>query len=227
MLNDGHGVLAGTLTGHQRDTPNNQGRWFHVKLSVAAGGQTFECAVDVDSKQSNTGVMWKTPMLRPAEWSTITGFTPGFQLLRAGGAPGPGAPDGKALDYLRDTRFQGSPGCLFVTIPSPIIAWLNSLLRRTIPPWESGNNTQAATALEGLLSIGQRIWVFGEPFKTGAGLHNIHQNQGDPVNSRWAAENGIWQDGATIVELSGGRLAAFLNKFSTQSDRTDQDGHPV
>jgi Uncharacterized conserved protein (DUF2278) len=43
----------------------------------------------------------------------------------------------------------------------------------------------------------------------------------------WATENGIWQDGATIDELSDGRLAAFLNKFSTQSDRTDQDGHPA
>lgn len=227
MLEDGYGVLAGTLTAHQRDTPNNQGRWFHVKLSVAAGGSTFECAVDVDSKQSNVGVMWKTAILRPNEWAAITGLSPGFHLLRVGGAPGPGVPDGKALDYMRDARFQNSPGCVFVMMPSPFIAWLNNLFRRTIPPWQSGNNAQAATALEGLLAVGQRIWVFGEPFTSGLGLHNIHQNQGDPLNSPWAAENGIWQDGATIVELSDGRLAAFLNKFSTQSDRTDQDGHPA
>jgi Uncharacterized conserved protein (DUF2278) len=48
---------------------------------------------------------------------------------------------------------------------------------------------------------------------------------GDNQTRGWVTENGIWQDGATIVELSDGRLAAFLNKFSTQSDRTDQGGH--
>lgn len=227
MLNDGYGVLAGTLTHHERDKPNNQGRWFHVKLTVTADGKSYQCAIDVDSKQSNTGVQWKTVILHPFEWTNITGLASGFHLLRAGGVPGPGVPDGKALDYLRDARFQPSPGCVFVVMPSPLLEYLNNLLKRIVPAWESGNNEQAAAALEALLSIGQKVWVFGEPFKTGFGVHNIHQNQGDPIASQWAAENGIWQDGATLVELPGGGMAAFLNKFSTQSESTDQNGHPA
>jgi hypothetical protein len=227
MLNDGYGVLAGTLAGFERDKPDNQGRWFHVKLSVSAAGHSYQCAVDVDSKQSNIGVQWKTVVLRPSEWTAITGLGSGFHLLRAGNVPGPGAPDGKVLDYLRDGRFRANPGCVFVMRPSPFVEWLNSLVRRVVPPWEAGNNVQAAEALEALLSVGQRIWVFGEPYTNGFGVHNIHQNQGDPINSQWAQENGVWQDGATVVEVPSGGLVAFLNKFSSQSDQTDQDGHPV
>ena len=33
---DSYGVLVGTLTGHHRDTPDDQGRWFHVNLDVDA-----------------------------------------------------------------------------------------------------------------------------------------------------------------------------------------------
>jgi uncharacterized protein YukJ len=58
-------------------------------------------------------------------------------------------------------------------------------------------------------------------------LAHIHQNQGDPLGSRWSAENGIWQDGATVVERDDGSYAAFCNKFRTQSDRTDDDGRPL
>lgn len=228
MLNDGYGVLAGTLSAHERDQPNSQGRWFHVKLTVSADAQNYLCAIDVDSKQSNVGVMWKTVVLRPFEWTAITTMSTGFHTLRAGNASGPGAPDGKVIDYIRDTRLRASPGCLFVRQPTPLIEWINNtFFRRVVPPWKAGNNSQAATELESLLSIGQRVWVFGEPFNTGFGVHNIHQNQGDPITSQWAAENGIWQDGGTIVELTGGGLVAFLNKFSTQSDQTDSDGHPA
>src|SRR5688572_28364118 len=108
MLNDGYGVLAGTLSSHERDQPNNQGRWFHVKLTVAAGGQNYVCAVDVDSKQSNVGVMWKTVVLRPFEWTAITTLSAGFHTLRAGNVAGPCAPDGKVIDYLRDSRLPAS-----------------------------------------------------------------------------------------------------------------------
>ena len=69
--------------------------------------------------------------------------------------------------------------------------------------------------------------MFGEPFTTGRGVHNVHQNQGDPVGSAFAAENAIWQDGATIIESTSGKFTAFLNKFKTQSFKTDDNGRPV
>jgi hypothetical protein len=58
---DNYGVLVGTLIGHHRDTPDDQGRWFHVNLEVMAPDGRYRCAIDVDSKQSATGVQWRSP----------------------------------------------------------------------------------------------------------------------------------------------------------------------
>ena len=81
--------------------------------------------------------------------------------------------------------------------------------------------------LEPLIAQSVRVLVLGEPFHDGTrGVHNIHQNQGDPLDSQWSAENGIWQDGATLVQRQDGSFALFCNKFVTQSVRTDENGKP-
>ena len=58
-------------------------------------------------------------------------------------------------------------------------------------------------------------------------MHNIHQNQGDPINSPWGPANGTWQDGGTIVQTADGNYWAFFNKFSTQAFHTDSNGNPI
>jgi Uncharacterized conserved protein (DUF2278) len=99
------------------------------------------------------------------------------------------------------------------------------------PPWKIGTDTEALTDLEAMLVDAARVIVFGDfyPAKNGLppGLHDIHQNQGDPPNSPFAPLDAIWQDGVTIVVHSDGTASAFLNKFSTQSDKTDEQGHPA
>jgi uncharacterized protein YukJ len=93
-------------------------------------------------------------------------------------------------------------------------------------PWKSGVSKDALADLEPLIDAADRIFVFGEPFDVGLGVHNIHQNQGDPIGSQWSAENGVWQDGATLVQRTDGSVAIFCNKFKTQSDCTDDNGRP-
>jgi uncharacterized protein YukJ len=92
---------------------------------------------------------------------------------------------------------------------------------------EDRRTGQALTDLEAIIDQGVRFYVFGEPFTSDKGVHNIHQNQGDPVNGGHAAENAIWQDGGTIVETAQGEFYAFLNKFKTQSFKTDDLGRPI
>ena len=58
-LDHGYGVLRATLLTQFRDTPDDQGRWYHVNLTASADGAQFRAAVDVDSKQSAVGVQWK------------------------------------------------------------------------------------------------------------------------------------------------------------------------
>jgi uncharacterized protein YukJ len=104
---------------------------------------------------------------------------------------------------------------------------LIQLFEALLNTWQRGDHVQASTALEGILVVGRRVLVWGQPFTQGNGMHNVHQNQGDPAGSQWWTENGIWQDGGTLAEQSDGSWVAFINKFTTQAYRTDDQGHPA
>ena len=93
--------------------------------------------------------------------------------------------------------------------------------------WIAGDSISAVEALEGFVAEGKRYFVFGEPFTTGHGVHNVHQNQGSKIGGGHDAENGIWQDGAVLIQKGNGTLVAYLNKFSNQADRTDNRGRPT
>jgi hypothetical protein len=214
---DSYGVLVGTLTGHRRDTPDDQGRWFHVNLEVHAPGGTYRCAIDVDSKQSATGVQWRVTTVHPAQLPTLTGVPAGYHPLASSATSG-------AIDFVRHPAFRPGAGCVFVRALEPALRWLQGVLRTS--PWQTGSNLQAATALESILVDHAQIAVFGEPFTVGLGMHNVHQNQGDPPNTQWYAENGIWQDGVTLVYRPDGQYSAFMSKFTSQADETDDYGHP-
>ncbi|GII04873.1 DUF2278 family protein [Planobispora takensis] len=216
---DRYGVLVGTLNRHHRDQPDTQGRWFHVNLEVDAPAGSYRCAIDVDSKQSQTGVQWKRLTLDASAPAPAAALAPGYHDLTR--LPGSGA-----LDYQRHPALAGAPGCVFVRRPPAWLGWLLALAG-TGRSWTAGSNLQAAQALESMLVAGRRILVFGEPFTGGLGMHNVHQNQGDPAGSQWWQENGIWQDGGTLCERPDGRFDVFISKFSSQAYRTDAGGHPV
>jgi hypothetical protein len=212
-------MLVGVLHSSHRDRPDDQGRWFHVNLEVDAPAGRHRCAVDVDSKLSAVGVQWQVLSLAGPQLGPVAGSEPGVHDLSR--SPGSGA-----LDYVRHPALAPRPGCLFgVPPPRRIQGVLDRAARAR--SWTSGSHIQAAEALEPILVPGRRVLVFGEPFGTGLGMHNVHQNQGDPAGSQWWDQNGIWQDGATLTERPDGRFDVFLSKFSTQGTATDDDGHPA
>ncbi|GAA3047469.1 DUF2278 family protein [Streptomyces roseofulvus] len=217
-----YGVLVGQLHRHFRDDPDTQGRWFHINLEVDAPAGRFHCAVDVDSHKSNVGVRWKVLTLSALELGPAAGLALGYHDLAF-------APDSGALDYLRHPFLVDHAGVLFRRRPP---AWLTELMDLLgSHPWQIGSYAEATDALEPILVAGRRTLVFGEPFTDDdlgrLGMHNVHQNQGDPAGSQWWDENGIWQDGATVTERPDGRYDVFLSKFSSQADLTDGSGHPV
>src|SRR5262249_48103828 len=65
--------------------------------------------------------------------------------------------------------------------------------------------------------------VFG--FSPGNGVHDIHMNQGN--NARFRADDGVWQDGALLVQYAApAELAAIFLAFQSQSWHTDNlSGH--
>lgn len=94
-------------------------------------------------------------------------------------------------------------------------------------PWVSSNGDNALDVLEPRLHTSARIYVFGQKFSNGLGVHDVHCNQGDPIGSQWAAGNGIWQDGAVMCEMPDGRVLVWQIKFNTQTLITDDQGHPA
>ena len=76
--------------------------------------------------------------------------------------------------------FRPNPGCL-TFVRSPLIEWINRLIRQRGIEWAQGDSAQAADALEPILDDSQRLFLFGEPYSSGLGVHNVHQNQGDPA----------------------------------------------
>jgi len=217
-LANGYGVVIGTKHDYYRDPPDNFGRYYHGNLVVHAPLGNYHCAIDVDPKSMPDGIQWRIVTLRPADVAALKALPDGWHPLAS-------TPSSGAMDYPRSPVLH--PPVMIYTVRydsclSRLLGWI-----RWNPPWNSGTGFQALTDLEGILNQGVRFYVFGEPFDTGLGVHNVHQNQGDPVGGGHDAENAIWQDGATIVETADGRFLAFLNKFKTQSFRTDDLGHPV
>ena len=217
-LSNGYGLVIGQQSNYYRDPPDDYGRYYHGNLFVRAPTGDYHCAIDVDPKFMPDGIQWRIVHIRPADFAAIRALPDGWHSPPSTNSSG-------ALDYIRSR-----------VLHPPILIWnvrYDSCLARFLdfirwnPPWKSGTGIQALTDLETVITRGTRFYVFGEPFNSGLGVHNIHQNQGDPIGGGHDAEDAIWQDGATIVETADGQFLGFLNKFKTQSFRTDDLGHPL
>lgn len=231
-LDHGYGVVVGTYASFRRDDPDEFGHWYHGHLRVNTPAGEYEAALDVDTP-SGVGVSF-----RVVEDLTIGDF-PALATLGDGFHPLARTPASGALDYvrsphLRDFRrmrlpFGWQPFWVWVMptglqrILLPVWRWL-VLLRWY--PWVASNGDNALDRLETVLSGAERIHLFGEPFTSGLGVHNVHLNQGDPPGPH-QAENAIWQDGAVLVRYADDSVVVWQVRFNTQSLHTDDAGHPV
>jgi hypothetical protein len=208
-LYDGYGVLVGTLYKYYCDHAFTGRKYYHCNLKVQAGKKVFRCPVDLDSKHDAHGIEWRVIELDPGNFQF-------FLHLPMGWHPLDSTPDSGALDYYLTPLLQ--PSCDTVSaVPEPGIDSASIKLEcEASAAWKYGTGSTAFRDLEPLLKDSRKLFVFGEPFRTGNGVHNIHQNQGDPPESQWHHENGEWQDGAVMVLRHNHTLAAFLCKFNTQ-----------
>ena len=217
-LTHGYGLVIGTKANYYRDPPDNFGRYYHGNLIVFAPNGNYRCAIDVDPKAMPDGIQWRMVKIRATDFAEIKAMPDGWHFLAPHSTSG-------ALDYIRAQLLHPPVLIWNVRYDSCLSRFLNFI--RWNPPWKSGTGIQALTDLENVIAQGVRFYIFGEPFTNGFGVHNIHQNQGDPIGGGHDAENAIWQDGGTIIETPQGELIGFLNKFKTQSFKTDSLGRPL
>jgi len=209
-LIDGYGVLVGTLYKYYCDRTFSRRKYYHCNLKVKAGKRVFLCPVDLDSKRNAHGIQWQVIDLSPDDFLSLVHLPEGWHSLDS--EPGSGA-----LDYYRSPELQSGSTPVSTAHKSGAIHKTPEPESPVCQPWKYGTGSAAFRDLELLLMHARKLFIFGEPFRTGHGVHNIHQNQGDPPQSQWAAENGIWQDGGVVVLRRDHTLAAFLCKFNTQS----------
>lgn len=212
-----YGVLIGSLNRFTREDPNNYGSWYHGKLYVDTPAGQYECAVDV-STPSGVKVQYRVVHNLNPTLVAVLSLADGWHTLTSDSTSG-------ALDYVRSSMLHSFQGCLTV-IASPIIDFFNALLRSLFEAWTDSTGDNALDVMDSLLTVGGKVYVFGAPYTTGKGVHDIHMNQGDPAGP-FQHLDAIWQDGGTIVQRPNGELVAFLTKFSTQSLNTDANGLPV
>jgi hypothetical protein len=98
--------------------------------------------------------------------------------------------------------------------------------RTLLYPWVESDGRNALDALGGLIDGACRVYVYGQRFAAGLGVHDVHLNQGDPAGGPWHETDGPWQDGAVMCEHPAGQVAVWQVKFNTQSLHTDDGGHP-
>jgi hypothetical protein len=244
-LDHGYGVVIGTFASFTREDPSDFGHWYHGKLRLDTPSGQYETALDVDTP-SGVGVSYRvvTDLTTP-DLADIVSLANGFHALASTATSG-------ALDYIRspvlhDGWLVARARRLFSMLsarsraraaepwgPTPLDALLSRLrpasarmrLRSRSFPWVTSDGDNALDVLEPLVRSASRIYVFGEPFETGLGVHNVHCNQGDPPGPH-QGEDGIWQDGAVIAQAAGGAITVWQVRFNTQSLHTDDVGLPA
>ena len=93
-LNDGYGVVIGTLHHYFRDPENDFGQYYHANAIGQTPSGTYKCAIDVDSKGALNGVEWRVVELGKSNMHGVVALPEGWHYLRSNAESG-------ALDYVR------------------------------------------------------------------------------------------------------------------------------
>lgn len=226
-LSEGYGVLVGTIDDYFRDPPDDFGNHYHGIFMVDTPAGLYRCAVNVDTPSEDSRVEYKVLEIDPTALASILQLPAGYHNLQSNSTSG-------ALDYSRSSyllpRIQEPirKRLLFFFMGNLVMTFERNMLTNGAN-WIESTGDNALDEIESLADMNDvsKVLVFGEPFDTNLGMHNIHQNQGDPIGSQWENENAAWQDGAVIFVSTSGKVKIFINKFSTQSYVTDTGGHPL
>lgn len=211
----GYGVLKGAVADRRIETTDTP----HYQIHLRAGGTDFRVAVNIRSQMAPPDLLFLAVDDFQHPVTELAGALPdGFTALD-------GKPGGAALDYIRGNLFdrlgmRPAP----TTLPGPdndLGEFLDHYIR------QAQGDPQAR-----VLVFGQRWGPEGKPdkifgFSPGNGVHDVHMNQGN--SGRFAADDGVWQDGGLLVRLpAAGRWAGVFLAFGSQSWHTDDvTGHTI
>lgn len=203
----------------------------HYDITVRTTAGSFTVAVNIESVDGSEVLYAIEPDFTPPD-------TAGLAALTAGVTPLPSEPGGLALDFVRST-VNGKPmitraAMTLLPIATSTSAFLEEDRRAgRAPAHEAAHALENAVVTllnQAVADPDSTVYAFGSAYADGGtvdGIHDIHMNQGNPVNNH-GNENGIWQDGALFLSLPGqGTWTAVFLAFQTESWNTGSNGNPV
>ncbi len=211
-----------------------KGKGTHYQITVQANGGPFTVAVNIESTDGSEVLYEIDHMFTPPDSDALGALATGITPLSS-------APGGLALDFVRE-QVNGHPLVTKAELTLlPVMSGVAGATKAKAPPLDS--RTLRAQALSNAITtlIGKAIsdgnttiYAFGSAYADAGrvdGIHNIHMNQGNPNPGSFAADNGIWQDGAMFLQMptlnaSPTWVAVFI-AFQTESWNTNDQGDPV
>jgi uncharacterized protein YukJ len=197
----------------------------HYQITMQANGGPFTVAVNIQSVDGSDVLYAIEENFTPPDEAGLLALPTGMTALKS-------VPGGLALDYVRST-VNGQP---MITLQQMTL--LPQVLSKGSEDERMMNRVRASALQNAVVTLlnmtiadkDGTIYAFGSAYADSGrvdGIHDIHMNQGNPVNNH-GSDNGVWQDGALLIHLpSKGTWTAVFIAFQTQSWNTDSAGNPV
>jgi len=198
----------------------------HYQITMQANGGPFTVAVNIQSVDGSEVLYTIEEQFTPPDEAGLLALPTGMTALQS-------QPDGLALDFVRST-IDGQPMVTreqMTLLPQLRSAGLSEDERMMSRARSSALQNAVVTLLN--MTIADKdgtMYAFGSAYADSGqvdGIHDIHMNQGNPLNNH-GSDNGIWQDGALLIHLpSKGTWTAVFIAFQTESWTTDAAGNPT
>ncbi|NYF78772.1 YukJ family protein [Granulicella arctica] len=207
-----YSVLQGTPTAGKVVTGSST----HYQITMQATGGPFTVAVNIQSTDGSEVLYAILDNFQPPDPTALL-------ALSSGMTPLPSQPGGLALDFVR-SQVAGQP---MITLAQMTLLPKNLALTDRADPALNAIDTLLNQAIA---AGNATIYAFGSAYADSGkvdGIHDIHMNQGNPLNS-YGADNGIWQDGTLFLYLpTPNTWTAVFIAFQTESWTTDDNGNPT
>lgn len=214
-----YGVLKGSVVDC---VPEFEAKSPHYQVQLRAKNVDYRIAVNVKSTDPSAA-----ELLFHVDENFRHPITAGLVSLAPGYTPIGSQAGGLAIDYIRGNV-------------------VDRMKMRKIPHDLPGADNDLNEKLDHYVGRAKRnpnitIYAFGSRwgpeggmrdsvfrFKPGNGIHDIHMNQGSPIDGGHSADNGIYQDGALLIHMAPeNRWVAIFLAFQSQAWHTnDRTGDP-
>lgn len=187
----------------------------HYQITMQATGGPFTVAVNIQSKDGSEVLYAILNNFQPPNVPALLALNSGITALES-------RPGGLALDFVRE-QINGKP---MISLAQMTLLSKKADITDHATPLENAVDT----VLNQTIADKGTIFAFGSAYADSGkldGIHDIHMNQGNPLNS-YGADNGVWQDGAIFIYLPGTQQwTAIFIAFQSESWNTDNSGNPV